>query len=87
MIRPKPEPQPVLADAPHTHGVGLPVPESTDGYDRCRPLSDRRRDPVWSSAYSAYFLNRKNVIVIMMSIELILLAVNLNLVAFSLRAE
>ncbi len=29
------------------------------------------------------FMNRKNVIVIMMSIELILLAVNLNLVAFS----
>jgi NADH-quinone oxidoreductase subunit K len=29
------------------------------------------------------FLNRKNVIVIMMSIELILLAVNLNLVGFS----
>lgn len=29
------------------------------------------------------FLNRKNVIVILMSIELILLAVNLNLVAFS----
>ena len=29
------------------------------------------------------FLNRKNVIVIMMSIELILLSVNLNLVAFS----
>ncbi|HXT80779.1 MAG TPA: NADH-quinone oxidoreductase subunit NuoK [Acetobacteraceae bacterium] len=29
------------------------------------------------------FLNRKNVIVIFMSIELILLAVNLNLVAFS----
>jgi NADH-quinone oxidoreductase subunit K len=29
------------------------------------------------------FLNRKNVIIIMMSIELILLAVNLNLVAFS----
>jgi len=29
------------------------------------------------------FLNRKNVIVIMMSIELILLAVNLNFVAFS----
>ena len=29
------------------------------------------------------FLNRKNVIVIMMSIELILLAVNINLVAFS----
>ena len=29
------------------------------------------------------FLNKKNVIVILMSIELILLAVNLNLVAFS----
>ena len=29
------------------------------------------------------FLNRKNIIVIMMSIELILLAVNINLVAFS----
>jgi NADH-quinone oxidoreductase subunit K len=29
------------------------------------------------------FLNRKNVIVILMSIELILLAVNLNFVAFS----
>lgn len=29
------------------------------------------------------FLNRKNIIVILMSVELILLAVNLNLVAFS----
>ncbi|TAD85813.1 MAG: NADH-quinone oxidoreductase subunit NuoK [Sphingomonadales bacterium] len=29
------------------------------------------------------FLNRKNVIVILMAVELILLAVNLNLVAFS----
>jgi NADH:ubiquinone oxidoreductase subunit 11 or 4L (chain K) len=29
------------------------------------------------------FINRKNVIVILMSVELILLAVNLNLVAFS----
>ena len=29
------------------------------------------------------FLNRKNVIVIMMSIELILLAANINLIAFS----
>lgn len=29
------------------------------------------------------FLNRKNVIIILMAIELILLAVNLNLVAFS----
>jgi NADH-quinone oxidoreductase subunit K len=31
------------------------------------------------------FMNRKNVIVILMSVELILLAVNLNLVAFSAR--
>ena len=30
------------------------------------------------------FLNRKNVIVLLMSIELILLAVNINLVAFSI---
>lgn len=33
------------------------------------------------------FLNRKNVIVILMSVELILLAVNLNLVAFSARLD
>ena len=30
------------------------------------------------------FLNRKNVIVLLMSIELILLAVNINLVSFSI---
>ena len=29
------------------------------------------------------FLNRKNVIIILMSIELILLAININLVSFS----
>ena len=33
------------------------------------------------------FLNRKNVIVILMSIELILLAVNINLVAFSMYSQ
>jgi NADH-quinone oxidoreductase subunit K len=33
------------------------------------------------------FLNRKNVIVILMSVELILLAVNLNFVAFSARLD
>ena len=32
------------------------------------------------------FLNRKNIIVILMSIELILLAVNINLVSFSKRS-
>ena len=33
------------------------------------------------------FLNRKNVIVILMSVELILLAVNINFVAFSAALE
>ena len=33
------------------------------------------------------FLNRKNVIVILMSVELILLAVNINLVAFCCRTN
>ena len=33
------------------------------------------------------FMNRKNVIVILMSVELILLSVNLNLVAFSARLD
>ena len=42
----------------------------------------------WSYNFSlgtlGIFLNRKNVIVILMSIELILLAVNINLVSFSI---
>jgi NADH-quinone oxidoreductase subunit K len=33
------------------------------------------------------FVNRKNVIVILMSVELMLLAVNINLVAFSMELE
>ena len=33
------------------------------------------------------FLNRKNVIIILMSIELMLLAVNINLVAFSVNLQ
>ena len=33
------------------------------------------------------FLNRKNIIVILMSIELILLAVNINLVSFSMYTQ
>lgn len=33
------------------------------------------------------FLNRKNVIIILMSIELILLSVNINLVAFSVHLQ
>ena len=38
---------------------------------------------VFMTGVVGIFLNRKNVIIILMSIELILLAVNLNLVAFS----
>ena len=39
---------------------------------------------IFSIGIVGIFLNRKNVIVILMSIELILLAVNINLVAFSI---
>ena len=39
---------------------------------------------IFSFGVVGIFLNRKNVIVILMSIELILLAVNINLVAFSI---
>jgi len=38
---------------------------------------------LFTISFLGIFLNRKNVIVILMSIELILLAVNINLVAFS----
>mgnify|MGYP001194748010 FL=1 len=38
---------------------------------------------VFSLGIFGIFLNRKNVIIILMSVELILLAVNINLVAFS----
>ncbi len=38
---------------------------------------------LFSIGMAGIFLNRKNVIVILMSIELMLLAVNINLVAFS----
>ena len=39
---------------------------------------------IFSIGVIGIFLNRKNVIVILMSIELILLSVNINLVAFSI---
>ena len=41
-------------------------------------------DIIFTIGIVGIFLNRKNVIVILMSIELILLAVNINLVAFSI---
>jgi NADH-quinone oxidoreductase subunit K len=40
---------------------------------------------LFTLGFLGIFLNRKNVIVILMSIELMLLAVNINLVAFSTR--
>ena len=39
---------------------------------------------IFSLGIVGIFLNRKNVIVILMSVELILLAVNINLVSFSI---
>ena len=38
---------------------------------------------LFAISMAGIFLNRKNVIIILMSVELMLLAVNLNLVAFS----
>ena len=39
---------------------------------------------IFSIGIIGIFLNRKNIIIILMSIELILLAVNINLVSFSI---
>ena len=39
---------------------------------------------IFSIGVIGIFLNRKNIIVVLMSIELILLAVNINLVSFSI---
>ena len=42
---------------------------------------------IFAIGITGIFLNRKNVIIILMSIELILLAVNINLVSFSIYLE
>ena len=42
---------------------------------------------IFSLGTLGIFVNRKNVIVILMSVELILLAVNINLVSFSIYLE
>jgi len=42
---------------------------------------------IFSIGIIGIFLNRKNVIIILMSIELILLAVNINLVSFSVYSQ
>ena len=44
---------------------------------------DLRRKILFTLGLFGVFLNRKNIIIILMSIELMLLAVNINLVAFS----
>src|SRR3546814_4537326 len=46
-------------------------------------ISDWSSDVCFSDLVLGIFINRKNVIIILMSIELILLSVNINLVAFS----
>ena len=42
---------------------------------------------IFSIGVIGIFLNRKNIIVILMSIELILLAVNINLISFSINCS
>ena len=42
---------------------------------------------IFAIGITGIFLNRKNIIIILMSIELILLAVNINLVSFSIYLE
>ena len=54
----------------------------SEGAGRPRPLP-RGRAILFTIGVVGIFINRKNVIVILMSIELILLAVNINFVAFS----
>ena len=42
---------------------------------------------IFTIGITGVFMNRKNIIIILMSIELILLAVNINLVAFSIYSQ
>jgi NADH-quinone oxidoreductase subunit K len=56
--------------------------EGTLRWKSVSPLSDRSAI-LFTLGVFGIFLNRKNVIVILMSVELILLAVNINFVAFS----
>ena len=46
-------------------------------------LPDTWRGVVWSFSVAGIFINRKNVIILLMAIELMLLAVNMNFIAFS----
>ena len=63
-------------------GQGARRGAASDAGDRPGALSDGGGDPFHAGPFGI-FLNRKNVIIILMSIELMLLAVNINLVAFS----
>ena len=42
---------------------------------------------IFTTGVIGVFMNRKNIIIILMSIELILLSVNINLVAFSIYSQ
>ena len=50
------------------------------GYGHERPLDG---DILFGLSVAGIFLNRKNVIILLMAIELMLLAVNMNFIAFS----
>ena len=68
------------ARGPRAHredGVG------DDAIDRPRALPDAGRRSCSRSRVAGIFLNRKNVILLLMCIELMLLAVNFNFIAFS----
>ena len=81
--------------APPAHRRAGPPPAPRDGGAAQDPAGERRLMPVPLEHYLTVaailftlgifgiFLNRKNVIIILMSIELMLLAINLNLIAFS----
>ena len=69
-------------DRDHDRGQGHVAGRACDADHRPRPLSHRRR-VLFTLGIFGIFLNRKNVIVILMCVELMLLAVNINLVAFS----
>ena len=66
---------------PVTSG-GACRPERRNGH-RSRHIISSSPPSCSRSGFAGIILNRKNIIVILMSVELILLSVNINLVAFS----
>jgi NADH-quinone oxidoreductase subunit K len=72
----------VLSPDPRT---GFPVPESPEGGANVLSLSHFLilGAVLFAISIIGIFLNRRNVIILLMAIELMLLAVNLNFIAFS----